>query len=430
MRPSIHKLAIFIAIVFVFAAVQAASAFVPTTKYPPCSEVRFPFPPAVVFHPDAMVGNFSADEIEAAQEAMEDIHFQFNAIGGTSAFIGNLTRHPFPLRITKSLGKIDADWHGDIVPTIHVGFTALNFEDNNEGAGTFLDVDELSCYIREVFISFQIVNNSDSGAWIFTEPDGQGIDYFDAKHETPNGVYFRQIYLHELLHAFGLAHVNDSFSRLTRGDHAWLNRPAGTKMMPLPDDIAGIRYLYPAVGQRTEIGVLNTWFRPGSENIATDEVVATVTTLCAPSTGTKWYDTFSATCSRDGDYLGGTEVCPGDRIFTRVSVANFGTRSLDVRMRLFFSEDEVWNGFKGKDVAATARYEFELDAASSTQEKGVFLASEGLGYGRTYRPIIRVRGEEQFTGEVTTDWIPLSGTIKVKRGYVCNPIEQNPTALP
>ncbi len=361
-----------------------------------CSEIRFDESPEVLIHIEDLNG---FDLITAADMigAIVDIDDEFNQIGGTSISTDpvQVTLDPFTFQ----------SWIGGS-PAIHIGFT----DDPTAAIGvTSWDVDPTTCEIEEAHILFK---DPSIQGWTFNEPADTGEDYYDAGITNAAGDrYFRISYVHELLHAFGLAHTNSAFAMLNYGERPWANRDPGEKIKPMPDDVRGIRYLYPDSSHRTEIAVLNTWYSPNTTSTATYPA-ATQHMMCAPSDGDSWATTDNPVCGLDGGSDGSTQVCGSDWIYTRTAVANYGTRKADIEMRLYFSDDDVLDA---GDTAAAQVRTFRIGKAVSSAQGRRYRVPGALAAG-DYTMILEAVATEVGTGTVTSDWIPLTGELEVMAG--------------
>ena len=362
-----------------------------------CTPITFDTPPNVVLHTSEMDG-FNIISSLQLLDAMTDIHDQFNEIGGISTSISTFTLSTDPF--------IYKTWFNDATPTIHVGFTS-----NASAApgSTFWNVDASSCNILEAHIQIQNPSVFSTG-WHFTEPSDE--PWYMAGLTASDGRYFRIAYVHELLHAFGLAHSVDGFAMLNYGDRTWINRPYADKIKPLPDDIEGLRDLYPDSSTRTEIALLNSWYDPDN-NSGGSYPAAQQDFLCAPSTGSTWGNKFDTACGNTGV----TEICPGDKLYTRVAVANYGTDAVDVDMNLWFSTDDSLE--KATDIVAAQTRSFSLGAQSSSQQGRVYYAPYGLAYNTEYFVIVNAVANEQSSTAQSEDWNPLRGTIRTKTLFEC-----------
>lgn len=238
---------------------------------------------------------FTLTESFQMLDAVVDIHAEFNAVNDTTAAVTTQTLSSVPFTYQS--------WVFDAVPTIHVGFTS----DPNAAIGsTDWRVDQGNCTILEAHIAFQDANLI---PWLLQEPTEEGYDYWDVEHNINTMWWFRIAYMHELLHAFGAAHSNNSYSYLNYSDRPFANRIAGHRVMPLPDDMEYLRDYYPSNGTQYEVAVLTTWYTPtaaGGSYPAANQY-----RLCQPSTGVAWGSTTTeGACATLSSY----DVCPGDTI--------------------------------------------------------------------------------------------------------------------
>ena len=371
------------------------SAFTPRTLNG-CTPITWASQPKVVLHITEFAGpDFFENLINLAQltDAMNDVHEQFNLAGGTAAQVTafEVSTDPF---VYKS-------WFGGTDPTIHVGFTSSATA--NPG-GAFWDVDA-ACNIVEAHIQFQDLT---AFGWTFSHPEMHDEPYYDVTLNNADGDrYFRISYLHELLHAFGLAHSNDSYSMLNYGDRPWANRVTDDAIRPLPDDVEGLRALYPLGGSRIDVAVLNTWYAPvvptGTYPAADQQQ------LCKPSLGSAWNsDRFADVCGTSGGAAGSTEMYGGDTLRTRFAFANYSTESVDVVARLYFSTDDIWDA---ADIASVTTRSFSVSANGSSQQGRAWEVPYGLAAG-DYYVIIHVEAIAT-SGTVVSDWIPLRGTVHI-----------------
>ena len=122
-------------------AVPAAHAYNPMTVGS-CSVVTWPSNPRVILHVLELDG-FTADMEDAMLQAMEDIHGQIGAVGGSTAAITGFTLSPTPFTFRTA--------HNDAVPTIHVGF----INDTSEADGSTITYKDSSrCEITSANILF------------------------------------------------------------------------------------------------------------------------------------------------------------------------------------------------------------------------------------------------------------------------------------
>ncbi len=365
-----------------------------------CDPITFAEPPRVVLHSTEMVG-FNLVEFLQVLAAMEDVHASFDAMGGTWAQVVDfeVVSDPFVFRT----------WYGDPQPTIHVGFTS---DPTANPGGTFWDVDTGSCTIREAHIQIQA---ADVFSWSLMEPSFYGLNYWEEGLSNATGRYFRIMYVHELLHAFGLAHSNDGYGMLNYGDRPWANRDLGDRIMPLPDDLQGLRALYPSSTARAEVAVLNTWFEPDNSGTTTYPAADQIQ-LCSPAVGDAWADRYDDLCATSNGGPGITEVCPGDDLRVRFTVANYSTDSVDLTAKAWFSTDEVLDYAAGGDVRSPTTHDTTVHG-SGTRGR-LFEVPTGLLFNREYHVIVKVKGETT-AGVRVSDWSPMIGTIRTKPMLQC-----------
>ena len=168
-----------------------------------CTPITWVTQPKVVVHVSEFAGpDLIQNLINLLQltDAMNDVHEQFNLVGATAAQVTafEVSTDPF----------VYGTWSGGAPPTIHMGFTS------NVSAApgvTTWDLDA-ACNIVEAHIQFK-------------EPVCLRLDLqrpVSARRtllrrradERSRDRYFRISYVHELLHAYGLAHSANSLSML------------------------------------------------------------------------------------------------------------------------------------------------------------------------------------------------------------------------
>src|SRR5262249_25166545 len=153
-------------------------------------------------------------------------------------------------------------------------------------------------------------------------------DYFQADETDANSaLWFRPVYLHELLHAFGLGHTATEYAQMNYGVKPWANRPAEDMVRPLPDDAKALRELYPGTNSRYEVAALNT--RYDGNDVAHPQEAARAKLLCTPSLGAG-YDTdkFAPKCGTGGAKSGSSNICKDDTLRLRVTLANYSTTTV------------------------------------------------------------------------------------------------------
>ena len=355
-------------------------------------------PPTIVLHMSE-IESLDATETLALLVAMADVHDQFEQIGGSSLSIASFKRtdEPFTFGV----------WYGR-ENTIHVGFDkSLSYP-----AGAKPRKNLATCAMREAHIA---VKHPDVYAWVWREPEDEGEDRWAAGQEVDGARYWRLTYTHELLHAFGLRHTNDSYSMLNATDRPWANRGPGDQFMPLPDDVEGLRALYPGSGERHDVAVLNTWFDP--DDTVDKGREAKQKFLCAPSAGPNWGSRFDDLCGVDAGAPASTEVCPGDIVLTRVALANYGTNFVDVNMTLWWSLDARYS--PAVDIPSSEIRSTSVSMSGSTQQGRIYTVPAAVAYDATYELIVHIDATNQVTGEVISDWTPLLGQITIKPAASC-----------
>ena len=383
------------ALTLLVASAGSAHAYTPRSLSG-CTPITWATQPKVVVHVSEFAGpDLFQNLINLARltDAMIDVHEQFNLVGATTAEVTTfeVSTDPFVYGI----------WFGDATPTIHVGFTS----NVNAAPGvTTWDLDG-ACNIIEAHIQFK---DPYVYGWTFSDPSFHGEAYYDATLANANGDrYFRISYVHELLHAYGLAHSANSYSMLNYGDRPWANLPGDDRIRPLPDDVEGLRALYPAAGIRREVAVLNTWYDPTSLSSSTYPA-ADQGRLCQPSLGTSWNpDRFADVCGQTNGAAGSTTIAEGQTLRTRFAFANYSTESVNVVASLYFSANDV---FDAADVASATTHSFATSQNGATQQ-GRTWTVPALNPG-TYYVIAQVEATTT-SGVVVSDWIPLRGTVTV-----------------
>jgi hypothetical protein len=398
-----------------------------------CSQITFSSPPRLIFHISEIVDP-DASMLFGIMAAMGDIHTQFNLVGATSAEITHfeISEDPFIL----------GDWFSEITPTIHVGFSAdpSVFERDNSQAAAITGHPPRNagtCEYQEAHIVFQ---DPSLLYWAWGVPSTYGEDFYNADEITTYGLrYFRPAYLHELLHAFGLGHTENTFAMMNYASRPWSNRDVHSQVRPLPDDVEGLRDLYPSSGVRREVGLFNTWY---DSSDVSNSGAAYQKQLCRPSTGTSWGDKFGLYCgqlvdSANGGFSSGSSsMNPGDFVRTQVTVGNYGTSTVEITHSLYFSRDEQWHpdvatvnqmriatGAQPSEIPADLTlepfvtdtqsvtvYNYSLDHSSSIR-KGLTFRVPNLSSG-FYYVIARISATTP-SGHVVSDWIPLSGGISI-----------------
>ncbi len=389
-----------------------------------CADYTWQKSPKVIVHESEFLdgggdSGSAADMVNAVQRVVD----QFNAIGATSAKITKVetTTDPFVF----ASGNKDG--------AIHVGFGT---RDDIKAANNGNDADGLTgpaeatadCSIKQADILFPDQNSpdADSGAtvmWDFGTPFGthDGRKFYDATAtDSASSTWFRPSFLHELEHAWGFKHVQGEYTFMTHrlpAGFPWANRPSKDSVRSLPYEVGVLRSLYPASGTRYDVAALNTWWGPP---YTTDDDAGSQIDLCKPSRGDAFSDavdgsdTTGLTCGVNSTktVAGSTEVCSGDTLRTRYTLANYSTASMNVTTILSFSTDEQYTNDSSEPKSSDAGHDV-LDAESSDVFQQSFTVPP-LAAG-TYRPILYTISEDEAAdaNSVKADWIPLRGTITV-----------------
>jgi len=340
-------------------------------------------------------------------DAVGDIANEFNKMGGTSAHVRvSITTEPF---------KWGRDSHGnrtyysgDTDPSIHIGFVHDLDVDVDDAAGaTYAPIGTVGkCHYKTASIAMLDTDALYALAdepgqtprhWSFAEP----TRYYQEGLFGAGVTYFRQSILHELLHAFGLAHSANTYSYLNYGERPWANRPVGQRARPLPDDVRGMRHLYPASGSRFDVALLNTWFTESSD----PKVPANQSMFCKPGRGKNLGPSmFGAYCGAADDPLP-TTVCGGQSLAVQFALANYSTSAVNSSVWLYFSTDDVWS--PGDIASSDYVMVNQTDAQSSRRGFTYKVPDLPSGY---YYPILRALAVDQSTS-VTDDWMPLTGMV-------------------
>jgi hypothetical protein len=395
---------------------QPAGAYTPTLADcvpPPPGEddvpgaIRWKAPPQYVIHlTEFWDGGGDADDLEKVAQALYDINVQLNQVGESTAevlFTG----------LTVSNEEFEAgEMFADTTPTLHIGFSPDSADTLESTAATYYGpVDLDTCTYDQAHIVFRDLNHQN---WNFDTPQDSGQDYYTAGlTDTAGAVWFRPIYMHELLHAFGLAHSDHTYSMMNYHDRPWANRPGAESIRPLPDDVRGLRELYPGTGRHSEVALLNTWFDPAtvSQTGAANQFLN-----CAPSLGdTNSADIFAPQCGDGGPDAGSTDVCPGDFLRTRFTVANYSTHTVNLTARMWLSRDEEYDW---RDVLSVTPRPITVTAAESDNLARSWIVPNPTTLDADYHIIVRITGTTT-TGDPVDDWIPLTGTVHVLPAHLC-----------
>jgi hypothetical protein len=363
------------------------------------------------------------------QNAMSDIHDSIDRVAGTDIQIKyfEISNEPFIFR----------DWFDNSEPTVHVGFIkkgelSANGVSLTNPAGVKVrttGAKKNNCQYNEAHMYVQLPTSTFD--WFYGLPGDSPVseNYFNAGLEfwnKKNYRYFRLTYIHEFLHTLGFKHNSNSFSQLNYGQRPWANRDKNKMVLPLADDIEGLRAQYPDNSNSTEVVLLTSFY--DKDDVSTSGA-ANQKFLCRPSSGEAWstnfYDTY---CGRkiygDEDSIsdiinnpyGETNVCPGDTLYTRVAMSNLGTDAVDIQYRVFFSND---SNLDSSDIASDNIRNLTLRKNISTLQGRQFKVPSTVEYSMVYRMIADVEAVEVNNGGVTTDWIPFRGYIRIKNQADC-----------
>jgi hypothetical protein len=411
-----------------------------------CPKNTWKTSPRLVIHLSEFKGGIVQNQ-DLMIEAIRNVVNAFNDMGGTSAAVSA------PLYTTYdsfTFGK----WFHDDTPTIHVGFAdAAGFAaatPNVPGAFGATSLPQMTadgCYYGEVHMVFPNVGVTiDDGTgysvWNFGYPsptvnswevpiphpfyDAGPTDYIYTR-------WFRPSFLHELLHAFGMVHTKDQYSFMDHasgGGFPWANRDHNRMIRPLPYEIGILRDLYPPAkadaGAFYDISVLNTWFVAAPASSTAAQPAASQIQLCSPSLGSDWSNSISGqppltglalpTCGVDGNSQGSQKnICGGDKLRTRFTVANASNAKVDVTARLWLSEDEFLDS---KDIVSpTSNLKNNVAADKSVMWEVTWKLPAMKDYAKYYA-IVQVtstpagQGSQADASLIRTDWIPLPGQLQ------------------
>lgn len=357
-------------------------------------------PPRIVIHTGGLTGGGgSVNDIAPLQAATREVNTEFNQVGGTSAAVGATTT----IANTFTFGN----WLTDPSPTIHVGFGPVS-----QGTGITLVEPSSDCHVYEAHIQFDDHDTLalSSQTWDWGTPDAieEALAWRDLVGE--DALWFRPLWLHELLHAFGLSHSATTYGFMnypSTDGFPWANREPQEMIRPMPADIRSLRSRYPAAGSRAEVGLLPTYF----DSAHTSNGAAYQEQLCSPSLGATWSAVNNeGTCGVDGGAQGSTSVCTGDLLKTRATFVNYSTTGVDVNMTAFFSRDATFSGFGGDDVfSTTPAIEVDLAGTAAWLQSHEWEVPD-LDSG-VWHVGLHVLGST-YTGVAVDDWIPLSGTVQ------------------
>lgn len=375
---------------------------------------RWSSPPQVVIHlPEWTAGGGAGDDTADLFDAVTKVNRELNLVGGTTTLVASDGAPGLSMR-SFDIGTPFLDTV--LAPTIHIGFTSdptdipiTNSVQPEAGTVGPTGVCPIATEARMVFLA------PDQQDWNFSTPQVSGEDYHTAGRADATGaVWFRQVYLHELLHAFGMSHFADEYSYMNGGGEGfpWANRTGPHSVRPLPDDVEFLRDWYPAAGARSEVAVLNTWFND-SVNVPLGQA-APQRFNCAPSLGLSESASSSAALCGTGLTRGEAPdgvsvlVCPNDNLWTRFSIANYSTSAVDLEARIYLSRDKVWDA---QDWASITSQSVPVGESDSVDIHGSWKVPDPSALSNYLYVIARVTGETS-TGDSVEDWIPMTGKVR------------------
>jgi hypothetical protein len=344
----------------------------------------------------------SADQT-AITDAITFVNSEIGNVGGSTAYVSSTTTTSDPFTFK--------NWFGDTTPTIHVGFDGT-LADDIGGETAYGPFTPSTCTYNEAHI---VLPDVVTQSWDFGYP---GWDYFQATDSSAgSALWFRPIYLHELLHAFGVAHTSTEYAQMNYGVKPWANRPGNDMMKPLPDDAKALRALYPGTSSRYDVAALNTWYDGDSPPSPSGAAYAKL--LCTPSLGAD-YDTnkFASKCGTGGAKSGSSSICAGDMLRVRYTIANYSTTMVYVTAQVYFSSDYTLGSTDYPSVSAYSLWIHPGGSKIVTASAKVpdLTALSGL----TAHPILQITTWQDAddngvieTATEKTDWNPLQGYLSV-----------------
>jgi hypothetical protein len=284
---------------------------------------------------------------------------------------------------------------------------------NGVGGYTDTDLDNATCRILEADVYIEDTTNT----WYM--PEYYGVPFYDAGAWVNGQIYGRTTLLHEMLHSVGLEHSATSYAFMNYNVFPWANRGSDDDMVdPLPDDREAMRDLYGNADTLTDVGVLTTWYDSTIVNVG----AAKGKKLCKPSTGTAYSTSiFDATCGVDAaGASGSTEVCPGDTVYVRYAIVNYGTTDVTLDEELWFSRNDHLNRTAGFDIVSPTTKTAIVAAANSSYRKGrTYDVPSGLDWNTDYYPVLWLDTAGLAERSDQNNWIPLRTTIHVKPQASC-----------
>jgi hypothetical protein len=385
-----------------------AGAYTLTTNSS-CTSMKIKNPGAVhvVVHTAELHG--STTQVNYMVAAVRAVTDEFNTVGGTAARITSVTT-------TTGAYHHLSTFH-ESAGTIHLGFAPTLKDPKHAGEELPFEVTvtpplPAPCTVASPNVGFL---DLDHKVWNFQTPGDtskdQGNTFFRAGEADLVGHgYFRPVLLHELLHAFGLSHSASTTAFMNYGQRPWINRPPEKMITPLPDDLAALRHLYPAPGDVYRVAFLNTALNKSAP--VSDSGAGTQEALCHPSGGTTYAPNLFASgtyaCAKSPVF----QVCAGGQVYGVYSLANYSTKDMQVVVGAWFSTDDVW----GWNDHESADYDQYVIPAGQTVLIGDHWTMPSMQVGtQQVRTIMRVIAEYDSptppAESVTTDWLPLDGTV-------------------
>ena len=358
---------------------------------PDCTVVHWNGNPNFIL--DTSSGDF---DTSAKVDALADVLDRIGAVGGAWIAPTYSTDPNLSPGLKNGESEIWFDSNLD-----HLGATSVQ-----TGGG------DRDCELIEANIRFNPAPGGDAWLW------GVPTVYYDPTSLSGNK-WFRPIALHELLHGMGLAHEIDAFAMMNYWDFAgghgpFTNRAAAYMVEPLPDDREGLRALYGTAGTERDVAIINFYVNPYALQDSDGDGaydVAHMQKLCMPAKGSGWSsDVFGDFCATSP----ATSVCPGDSIYTRFTVMNFGTSGHTLDLEAWFSLDDQWSS-SGDTRSASVRSQYV--GASNSYRAGKTFVVPNLTPLQWYYVIIR-SSPLINPGEDSTqnNWMPLRGKIFVPLG--------------
>jgi hypothetical protein len=296
----------------------------------------------IVVHTPSLLG--TDRQVTNLLDAIDAVTDEFNSVGGTSARVSSVTTTTASYHHTKTYEEPG---------TIHLGFSpTITDEDGYTHVGQEVPGKAINCVVQSPNIGFLDLDHI--AGWNFLTPgetnDDEGTPFYQADVTDKVGhYYFRPQLLHELMHAFGLGHSANTTSFMNYGRMPWINRAKRDMITPLPDDLAALRYLYPASGDVYRVAFLDTALNPSAPVSA--KGAGTQEALCRPSGGTTYarslfYDDDNYACATSPYF----KVCAGAQVYGAYSLANYSTAAMNVTVSAYFSINDT---FESTDMPVT-----------------------------------------------------------------------------